>query len=296
MNESKRPQDSDPVLEERRKTELMFELMSAIGYQFQTIESLAQALTHKSRANELNLGATQNLDNERLEFLGDAVLDLAMTDCLMRGFPNDTEGSLSKKRASLVNEESLASLATELKLDRLILLGKGEMKTGGLQKPRILASALEAMFGAIFNEAGFAAALKSIETLFSQKLQELRSSAVDYKSDFKTRLQESAQLVHKATPTYQVNGEKGPDHDKLFEVSVVLDGRVLASGLGKSKKAAEQDAARAALEKEFAQSVVASENAPSSLAGCSSPSDTLGEATLAAVAGETSQVSAMSER
>jgi len=236
MTETKNPPSGEALREERCKTELMSELMSAIGYQFRLIDSLEQALTHKSRANELNLGATQNLDNERLEFLGDAVLDLAMTDCLMRGFPTDTEGSLSKKRASLVNEESLACLASELKLDKLILLGKGELKTGGLQKPRILASALEAMFGAIFNEAGFGAALSSIETLFAPKIQDLRSSAVDFKSDFKTRLQESAQLVHKATPTYQVNGEKGPDHDKLFEVSVVLDGRVLANGFGKSKK------------------------------------------------------------
>ncbi len=238
--------------DETCKTKLINQLMASIQYRFKSIDALMQALTHKSRANELNAGPTHNSDNERLEFLGDAVLDLAMTDCLMRGFPNDTEGSLSKKRASLVNEESLAQLATGLKLDRLILLGKGELKTGGLQKPRILASALEAILGAIFNEAGFPAALASIEALFAQKLEDLRSSVVDFKSDFKTRLQETAQLMHKATPTYQVNGEKGPDHDKLFEVSVVLDGRVLAKGLGKSKKSAEQDAARVALETEYA--------------------------------------------
>lgn len=211
---------------------------------------LELALTHKSYSNEKSGGApTVSTDNERLEYLGDAVLDLALSDLLMAEFPNDPEGALSKKRASLVNEETLASIARELKLDALVRLGKGEVKTGGLQKPRILASCLEAVFGAVFQDGGYAAARATIAALFTSRLAALRLSAVDFHLDFKTRLQEKAQEILKATPSYQVEHESGPDHDKKFEVSVRLEGRILATGLGKSKKAAEQDAARQALEK-----------------------------------------------
>lgn len=227
----------------------MLVLAVSLGHEFKTPELLLQALTHKSFANEKSGGAPcVHRDNERMEFLGDAVLDLALSECLMRKFPNDPEGALSKKRASLVNEETLSLIARELQLETLIRLGKGETKTGGLQKPRILASTLEAALGAVFLDAGFDAALKVVEKIFETRLNELVTSPVDFRSDFKTRLQECAQEVHKATPTYQVEGESGPDHDKQFEVSVRLDGQILATGNGRSKKAAEQDAARKALE------------------------------------------------
>ena len=231
-------------------------LAEALGHQFQREDLLVLALTHKSFANEQAItlagpspSPSTKDNNERLEFLGDAVLDLAVSDLLMTRFQHDSEGSLSKKRASLVNEESLARVAAALELEKLIRLGKGEIKTGGLQKPRILASAFEAIVGAVFQDAGFTAARDMIGRLMAKRLTEIANAPVDYSADFKTRLQEKAQEVRKATPTYKVESETGPDHDKVFIVSVDLNGDVLASGQGRSKKAAEQDAARTALEK-----------------------------------------------
>ena len=220
-------------------------LESALGYHFDRVELCEQALTHKSFANEQGLRAE---DNERLEFLGDAVLDLALSELLVRRFPLDTEGALSKKRASLVNEETLAGLAAELQVGAFIRLGKGETKTGGLQKPRILASTLEAIFGAIHLDRGFPDAVKMIECVFENRLQLLEQTKVDYQADFKTRLQERIQEVFRQTPSYCIERTEGPDHDRHFEVSVRVNDEVLAVGRGRSKKAAEQDAARLALE------------------------------------------------
>jgi ribonuclease-3 len=216
---------------------------------FQDHRLLELALTHKSYANEKSGGVSNvSSDNERLEYLGDAVLDLALSELLMSRFTNDSEGALSKKRASLVNEETLATIARELKLDQLIRLGKGEIKTGGLQKPRILASSFEALLGAVFTDGGYGEARKTIESLFASRLEALKLAPVDYHLDFKTRLQEKVQEKMRATPTYHVESETGPDHDKHFEVSVRAEGQVLGNGQGKSKKAAEQEAARKALE------------------------------------------------
>jgi ribonuclease-3 len=224
-------------------------LQTRIGYAFKNSGLLLQSLTHRSFANEESGGtATVAKDNERLEFLGDAVLDLAMSAILMSRFSSDPEGSLSKKRASLVNEEILAQLALELGLDQMMRLGKGEAKSGGLTKPRILASTCEAILGGVFLDAGFDRASLVIEKLFSARLEAAGQSTVDYRTDFKTRLQERAQEIKRATPVYAVEGESGPDHDKVFEVAVMLAGERLAKGVGKSKKAAEQDAARQALE------------------------------------------------
>ncbi|HVK62772.1 MAG TPA: ribonuclease III [Bdellovibrionales bacterium] len=226
----------------------MKRLEDAIGYSFAHSRLLEQALTHKSFANEKLGGASSvQSDNERLEFLGDAVLDLALSDLLMTRFQENPEGALSKKRASLVNEESLARIAMDLKLDEVIRLGKGEAKTGGLQKPRILASTLEAILGAVYTDGGFPAARATVERLFDARLEAISSEA-DFSSDFKTRLQEKMQETRKATPTYTVESETGPDHDKVFEVSVRVDGGMIATGKGRSKKQAEQDAARRALE------------------------------------------------
>jgi ribonuclease-3 len=208
-----------------------------------------QALTHRSYANEESGGSpTVATDNERLEFLGDAVLDLALSATLMSRFASDPEGALSKKRASLVNEDTLSQLALELGLDKTIRLGKGETKSGGLTKPRILASTCEAILGAVFLDAKFDRVSEVIDRLFASRLEEIGQSSVDYRTDFKTRLQEHAQEKRRATPSYAVENESGPDHDKVFEVAVILAGERLAKGVGKSKKAAEQDAARQALE------------------------------------------------
>lgn len=220
----------------------------SLDYRFANVDLLNLALTHKSFANEQNGGVNSTRsNNERLEFLGDAVLDLALSDILMRAYPDDAEGSLSKKRASLVNEETLAGLARGLKIEELVRLGKGEIKTGGLEKPRILASSLEAVFGAIFLDSGFGSALAVASRLFAPRLAEFASATADFQLDFKTRLQERVQESRRATPTYRIEAESGPDHDKKFEVSVRVGDEVLARGSGKSKKAAEQDAARAAL-------------------------------------------------
>jgi ribonuclease-3 len=222
----------------------------ALGHTMSRPELLALALTHKSFANEQAGGSTTvGMDNERLEFLGDAVLDLALSAELMSRFGQDPEGALSKKRASLVNEETLSRLALELKLDTLLRLGRGEAKTGGLQKPRILASSLEAIFGALFLDGGYEAAARATRRLFATRIEEIAGSSIDFRDDYKTRLQERVQEAHRATPTYKVESEAGPDHDKVFDVSVQVNDQVLGLGTGRSKKAAEQDAARQALEK-----------------------------------------------
>jgi ribonuclease-3 len=224
-------------------------LAASFGYKFHRPELIELAFTHKSYANELmNGSSTTGDDNERLEFLGDAVLDLALSDVLMKRFPLDTEGALSKKRASLVNEDSLCGIAKARGFDQYLRLGKGEIKTGGLQKSRILASSLEAVIGAIFQDSGYILVNNVIETLFAESLERLTTETIDFSADFKTRLQERAQEVRKSTPTYRLESESGPDHDKSFIVGVELDGESLATGTGKSKKAAEQDAAKKALE------------------------------------------------
>ncbi len=223
-------------------------LQTEIGYAFTQWDLLIRALTHKSYANEQGASGRAQGDNERLEFLGDAVLDLALSEVLLKRFPQDPEGALSKKRASLVNEDTLSQIAMELKLNQMLRLGKGETKTGGLQKPRILASSLEAIFGAIQLDGGYEKSVAVVTKIFEARLAELGQSTVDYQLDFKTRLQEKVQEKLRATPTYQVEQESGPDHDKVFEVSVRVGSEVFALGTGRSKKAAEQDAARQALE------------------------------------------------
>ncbi len=225
-------------------------LLEHLEYKFHRPELMELALTHKSYANEIMNGTSTTADdNERLEFLGDAVLDLALSDVLMTRFPLDTEGSLSKKRASLVNEDALSAIARSLGFDQLLRLGKGEIKTGGLQKPRILASGLEAVIGAVFQDSGFILVTNVIEKLFEEALNRLNTETIDFSSDFKTRLQERAQSASsKMTPTYRLESESGPDHEKIFNVIVELDGLSLAQGSGKSKKAAEQNAAKKALE------------------------------------------------
>jgi ribonuclease-3 len=220
-------------------------LQDRLGYRFLNEALLEQALTHKSFSNERS-GSTR-ADNERLEFLGDAVLDLALTAELMQRFPEEAEGVLSKKRASLVNEDHLAKLALGLAVEKHLKLGKGELKTGGLQKPRLLASALEAILGAVFLDGGFAGAQVVVSQLLAADLSDIDQEGRGYGADYKTRLQELMQDVRRQTPVYFVESETGPDHDKEFTVSVKVGGETLATGRGKSKKAAEQDAAQLAL-------------------------------------------------
>ncbi len=217
----------------------------SFNYTFNNIQMLETALTHKSHRYEANEKETQ--DNEKLEFLGDAVLDLVLSDLLMKSFVADQEGALSKKRASLVNEDALAQIAKEFKLDEFLRLGKGERLSNGLQKPRILACSFEAVLGAIYVDGGFDKSFAVIKQIFEPKFMKIATEP-DFASDFKTRLQERSQEVFKRVPKYITENEHGPDHDKYFEVSVELSENLVARGSGRNKKAAEQNAAQNALQ------------------------------------------------
>ncbi|HEY1080218.1 MAG TPA: ribonuclease III [Bdellovibrio sp.] len=222
----------------------MKNLEARLGYQFKNTALLNRALTHKSFANELK----QNTEhNEKLEFLGDAVLDLVVGEFLFERFPEDTEGGLSKKRASIVNEEVLSELALDMELNKLMQLGKGETLTGGALKPRLIASSLEAIVGAMYLDGGFDAAKGFIRREFSTLADKVCGSE-DFEKDYKTRLQELVQKSLKETPKYEVLAEEGPPHDREFLVCVKVKEDVWAQGRGRSKKNAEQSAAKNALE------------------------------------------------
>jgi ribonuclease-3 len=215
------------------------------NYSFKNPELMEQALTHKSYAFENGKGLF--LHNEKLEFLGDAVLDLILSDFLMEKFPGDDEGNLSKKRASLVNETVLARIAQDLNLSESIRLGKGEILSQGNRKPRLLASVYEAVLGAIFLDGGFEEVRRVGRGHFESLVSQLPPGQ-DFEQDYKTRFQELVQAELKAGPIYEVIATSGPSHSPQFQVSVSLSGKVISQGLGKSKKHAEQEAAKLALE------------------------------------------------
>ena len=215
------------------------ELEGVLGYTFRDGALLARALRHASWCNEQQQNEREE-DNERLEFLGDAVLDLVVGDRLMTRYPQLREGELSITRAQVVSEAGLSDVATALGLGRWVLLGKGEEKSGGRAKPSILADAFEAIVAAVYLDGGFDAAQLMVNRLLAQRIE-----TVEFKGfyDFKTRLQETSQARLKATPTYHVVQELGPDHDKRFVVSVTIGTDEWARAVGKSKKEAEQMAA-----------------------------------------------------
>lgn len=213
-------------------------LEAMLGYAFRDRGLLEQALRHASWCNE-HAGA-QLEDNERLEFLGDAVLDLVVGHKLMTRYPQLREGELSVTRAQVVSEAGLSEVAGQLGIGAWLLLGKGEEKSGGRAKPSILADAFEAILAAVYLDGGFVAAWDIVDRLLAQRIE-----TVEFKGfyDFKTRLQETAQARLKATPTYRVVQELGPDHDKRFVVAVTIGDDEWARAVGKSKKEAEQMAA-----------------------------------------------------
>jgi len=219
------------------------ELEGRLGHSFRNAALRETAMTHTSWVNEA--GQPERSDNERLEFLGDAVLDLVVSDLLMRRFPDRREGDLSRARAALVSETGLAQVALALDLGRFILLGKGEERTGGRGRPSILANALEALMGAIYMDAGFDVAAAVASRLFESRIEEVDQHA---RLDYKSRLQERAQALWQTAPVYEVVAEEGPDHDKRFEVALSLAGRPYGRAIGRSKKEAEQGAAAAALD------------------------------------------------
>jgi len=223
----------------------MSKLEVALGYEFKNQILLQKALTHKSAHFEKPEGSEGH--NEKLEFLGDAVLDLALSQILMELFPDDGEGGLSKKRASLVNEAILCQVARRLDLTSELKLGRGEALTGGNQKPRLLASVLEALIGAIFLDGGFDLSAEFVRRQF-MPLVEKMNPLDDFSLDYKTRLQEEVQAVLKEAPSYVLVSETGPAHDRVFEIEVRIKNRALAKASGKAKKLAEQEAARQGLE------------------------------------------------
>lgn len=214
----------------------------AMGYVFRDVQLLRDALTHRSFANEHPERAPR--DNERLEFLGDAVLSLGASALLWERFPNASEGELTRRRADLVCEAGLADAARELGLGPLLRLGKGEDRSGGREKPRLLCSALEACVAAVFIDGGLDEALKVVRRMLEPRLDAPQLG----QRDFKTRVQELVQSRGGGTPRYTVLETTGPDHARQFHVSCVSDERELGRGVGKSKLEAEQNAARAALE------------------------------------------------
>ncbi len=215
------------------------ELEKRLGYDFENKALLIEALTHKSYKQPYN--------NERLEFLGDAVLDLVVGEYLFKKFPDSDEGVLSKIRAALVNESGFTRLAKVLELGEYIYLSPAEENNNGREKPSLLSNAFEAVMGAIYLEAG----LERVREI-AVALLESSYPKIDLKTlskDYKTALQELTQATHGTTPSYELLGAFGPDHKKEFEVAVTLAGERIATARGKSKKEAQQKAAHIALER-----------------------------------------------
>lgn len=227
-------------------------LEKRLGYGFRHRVHLRRALTHRSYANEMRLKSTEH--NERYEYLGDAVLELAVSHLLMEYFPDHSEGELSKLRAAVVNETQLAELARELHLGDYLYLGKGEEQTGGRDKPSLLSDALEAVLGAIYVDRGFKKSLEVVKRHYKNIFRNVARG--QFIQDFKTKLQEESQGRFRTVPRYRLIRESGPDHSKTFEVHLYIEDALYGAGRGPSKKAAEQDAAKQALERLTASSVV----------------------------------------
>lgn len=221
------------------------DLETAIGYRFQNITLLQNALAHSSYANERWHNSLKS--NERLEFLGDSILGMVVAEHLYRNFPDRPEGELTRMRADMVCEKALAAIAERIDLGQHLLLGHGEEQGGGRNRDSILADAVESVIAACFLDGGMEAARSFIErfVLSDVPVRKLRNA------DYKTALQELVQQKKNQQLTYKLTGESGPDHDKHFEVAVLLNGKPVGNGIGSSKKRAEQDAARAAMEHLF---------------------------------------------
>jgi ribonuclease-3 len=220
----------------------------AIGYRFRDRGLVEQALTHRSRAHEDGRG--QDATNESLEFLGDAVLGFVIADFVFQEFPDSDEGQKSKVKASLVSFSALARVAERIDLGSHLRLGRGEDKTGGRQKPVLLADACEAVIAAVYLDGGLAAARTCILRLLTPLLDDMRARGVAGAGagDFKSSLQEYLQARRQPPPVYRIVDQAGPDHDKVFTVDVQASGRTLGEASGRSRKEAEQQAARAALD------------------------------------------------
>ena len=217
------------------------ELQEKLSYNFNEPALLVKSLTHSSFANESI--RIENASNERLEFLGDSLLGMGVALLIYTTKPDLSEGQMTKLRAELVCERSLAAIALELDLGSYLLLGRGEENGGGRSRPSILSDAFEAVIAAMYLDGGYKPVEQLILALFASRI----SNPLPSYTDFKTRLQEIVQCKHGQFLAYELSGEKGPDHDKSFTVNVKLNGKVIGEGTGKSKKSAEQEAAKAAI-------------------------------------------------
>lgn len=223
------------------RPEQLQHFLDSVGWQVKNPKLYEQALTHSSFAHERGLRSGHN---ERLEFLGDAVLELIISDYLYHHYPHFPEGKLTRLRAELVCEASLARLAYTLELGRYLRLGKGEAAGGGASRPSLLADAVEALIGALYLDLGLESCRRYVLELFRPILQDLKEGVL--RQDYKTLLQEYAQAHYAITPEYTIVRESGPDHNKIFEAEVLLDCSAVGRGQGRSKKEAEQAAAREA--------------------------------------------------
>ena len=219
---------------------------SILGIRFRDSELLTQALTHSSFVNEYE-GDAAVRDNERLEFLGDAVIDIAVADMLFRRFPDASEGQLTQLRAALVRTEALAQIGARFRLGEFLRIGHGEELSGGRERLTNLCRGFEAVVGAIFVDRGLDAVVDTITPAMLELLDETIANKLHI--DARSELQELTQARLNTLPTYEVVGSAGPEHDKEFRVDVALGGALIASGSGRSKRSAAQAAARAALDR-----------------------------------------------
>ena len=223
------------------------DLETAIGYRFRNIQLLQNALTHSSYANERWHNSL--LSNERLEFLGDSVLGMLVAEYLYKNFPDRPEGELTRMRADMVCEHTLAEVANKIGLGSHLMLGHGEERLGGRSRESILADATESVIAACFLDGGLDAAAQFVQKYILVEVPVTRLNNMDYK----TALQELVQQKKNQVLSYALVGQSGPDHDKQFDVAVSLNGSVVGTGSGRSKKRAEQMAAKAAMEKLFSE-------------------------------------------
>ncbi len=221
---------------------MLHELEMAIGHPFRDVTLLENALAHSSYANERWHNSLRS--NERLEFLGDSILGMIVADHLYRNFPDRPEGELTRMRADMVCEQSLALIANRISLGNYLLLGHGEEQGGGRSRNSILADAVESVIAACYLDGGYEAALRFVNEFVLSDIPVVKY----HNADHKTALQEKVQQKKNQTLSYHLVGEEGPDHDKRFRVEVQLNGKTIGTGTGTSKKRAEQDAARSALD------------------------------------------------
>lgn len=226
------------------------ELVDRLGIRVADPAAIRQALVHSSYYNENPLLVPGH--NERLEFLGDAVIGLVVSDLLYRRFPDEDEGFLTARRAALVNRSALAGIAVDLQLDRYLLLGRGEADAGGASRPSVLAATLEALAGAVYLAAGAGPTEEWLQRLFADRLR--GSAGPGFTKSAKSLLQEWTQRTERLKPGYELVGTSGPAHDRTFTIAAVVAGRHLAVGEGTSRRTAEERAAAAALELLMAES------------------------------------------